>query len=81
MSALERLKGIIGSEPAFTGLAESILAEHAHELAEKQRERADTITGYDDAYRHAANFIDPCETPDYNKGPCHCAYHDPRGAT
>lgn len=39
MSALERLKGIIGSEPAFKGLAESVLKEHAHELGEKLRSK------------------------------------------
>lgn len=36
-----------------------LLARHAHELAEKIRARAETIAGYDDAYRHAADFIDP----------------------
>lgn len=35
-----------------------ILAVHAHELADILRARAETIAGYDDAYRHAADFID-----------------------
>ena len=40
-------------------MLQGALDEHAHELAERLRARSMEIAGYDDAYRHAADFIDP----------------------
>jgi hypothetical protein len=58
--ALAQLKGIIGS--GFPGLAEYILARHAHELAEKIRSHdydPGEVAPVHLAFVTAADLIDP----------------------
>lgn len=63
MGAREELLAILYGEGEYgdtrEATADRILTRHAHELAERLRARSLEIAGYDDAYRHAADLIDP----------------------